>query len=406
MSELINNSEHRVNNLKELILKLHKGESVESTQAELKKVMGEVPYGEVVQAEEQLIREGLDREEVLKHCDLHSEALKGNLQSKFSKEIPENHPVDVFLKENRELEKLIESIRKLYPGENDAEPKEILFEINKQFNLLMDVDKHYLRKEHLVFPFLEKHNITGPPMVMWGKHDETRELLKSCFTAFEEKENADLEAVNGFVELLFEPAFKSVEEMIYKEDNILLPMCVDTFTDIEWYQIDRQSDDIGFCLYYPEKRWEPEFDEEPKDTIRDEKFKLPTGAFLPEELHAMMSTLPLDITFVDKDDKVRYFSHGPDRIFVRSKAILGREVQYCHPPSSVHIVNQILEDFKSGRQDSAKFWINFHNKFIHISYYAIRDEENNYLGTVELTQDIGEYRALEGERRILQYDDK
>lgn len=407
MSEFINNSEHRVKNLKELILRLHKGESVESTQKELKKVMGEVPYGEVVQAEEELIKEGLDREEVLKFCDLHSDALKGNLMSKFSKEIPEGHPVDVFINENRELEKVIENIRKLYPTKEakDIKPPEVLLEINKQFNLLMDVEKHYVRKENLVFPFLEKHNITGPPMVMWGKHDETRGLLKSAFSVFDEKENLDLETLNGFIELIFEPALKSIEEMIYKEENILFPMCIDTFTDIEWYQVDQQSDDIGFCIYFPEKRWQPNFETTDNEKRDDAKVRVSTGALKPEELEAMMNSLPLDLTFVDKDDKVRYFSHGKDRIFTRSKAILGREVQYCHPPSSVHIVNQILDDFKSGKQDAAKFWIDFHGKYVHISYYAVRDKNGKYLGTVELTQDIVEYRSLEGERRILQYDD-
>lgn len=407
MSEFINNSEHRVKNLKELILKLHKGESVENTQKELKKALGEIPYGEVVQAEEELINEGsVEREEVLKFCDLHSDALKGNLMSKFSKEIPEGHPVDVMIKENREIEKVIENIRKLYPKENEeCNPAEILSEINKQFNLLMDVEKHYLRKENLVFPFLEKHNITGPPMVMWGKHDENRAMLKSAFSVFSEKENADLEALNGFIELMFEPALKSVAEMIFKEENILFPMCIDTFTDIEWNEIDLQSDEIGFCIYYPENRWEPDFDAVSEiNRKEDSKFKLSTGSLSPDELEGMFNALPLDITFVDKDDKVRYFSHGTDRIFQRSKAILGREVQYCHPPSSVHIVNQILDDFKSGKQDAAKFWINFHGKFVHISYYAVRDKVGNYLGTVELTQDIAEFKELEGERRILQYD--
>lgn len=407
MSEFLNNSEQRVKNLKELILKLHKGESVESTQKELKEVLGKVPYGEVVQAEEELINEKLvEQEEVLKFCDIHSDALKGNLMSKFSKEIPEGHPIDIMISENREIEKVIENIRKLYPTENNEQtPAEILNEINKQFNLLMDVEKHYVRKENLVFPFLEKHNITGPPMVMWGKHDETRGMLKSAFAVFDEKENADLEALNGFIELMIEPALKSITEMIYKEESILFPMCIDTFTDIEWYEIDQQSDEIGFCIYYPEKRWEPGFDTE-KETIKkeDSKFKLSTGSFSTEELEGMFNALPLDITFVDKDDKVRYFSHGTDRIFQRSKAILGREVQYCHPPASVHIVNQILDDFKSGKQDAAKFWIDFHGKYVHISYYAVRDNEGKYLGTVELTQDIKEYRELDGERRILQYD--
>ncbi|MDZ7764406.1 MAG: PAS domain-containing protein [Melioribacteraceae bacterium] len=221
---------------------------------------------------------------------------------------------------------------------------------------------------------------------------------------FDEKENLDNETLNGFIELMFEPALKSIEEMIYKEEKILLPMCVDTFTDIEWYQIDRQSDDIGFCIYFPEKRWEPNFETKENEKRDDAKVRVSTGALKPEELEAMMNSIPLDLTFVDKDDKVRYFSHGKDRVFQRSKAILGREVQYCHPPSSVHIVNQILDDFKTGKQDAAKFWIDFHGKYVHISYYAVRDNEGKYLGTVELTQDIKEFRELEGERRILQYD--
>ncbi len=408
MSEFLNNSEQRVKNLKELILKLHQGDSVEATQKELKEVLGNVPYGEVVQAEEELINEKLvERGEVLKFCDRHSDALKGNLMSKFSKEIPEGHPVDVFINENRELERVIENIRKTYPVENETavNAADVLLEINKLFNLLMDVEKHYLRKENLVFPYLEKHNITGPPMVMWGKHDETRALLKSAFSIFDEKENLDLETLRGFIEFMFEPALKSIKEMIFKEESILFPMCIDTLTDIEWYQIDQQSDEIGFCIYYPEKRWEPEFDTEIKSNIKeDSKFKLSTGNFSIEELEGMFNALPLDITFVDKDDKVRYFSHGTDRIFQRGKAILGREVQYCHPPASVHIVNQILDDFKSGKQNAAKFWIDFHGKYVHISYYAVRDNEGKYLGTVELTQDIKEYRELDGERRILKYD--
>ncbi|MBN1300656.1 MAG: DUF438 domain-containing protein [Melioribacteraceae bacterium] len=403
MSEYINNSEHRVSKLKQLLLKLHNGESVEETQKDLKNLMGAVPYGEVVQAEEELIKEGLDRSEILKFCDLHSDALKGNLLSNYSKEIPEGHPVEIFVNENRELERVIESIRRLYPTESETgSPPEVLAGIHKQFNLLMDIEKHYQRKENLIFPFLENHNITGPPMVMWGKHDETRALLKSCFTAFSEKD-VDMDAVRGFIDLLFEPALKSIAEMIFKEDKILMPMCIDAFTDIEWYEIDKQSDEIGFCLYYPPERWSPGI-EIGTSHENGSLFKLSTGSFSPEELEGIFNCIPLDFTFVDANDKVKYFSHGTDRIFQRSKAILGREVQYCHPPSSVHIVNQILDDFKSGKQDAAKFWINFSGKYVHISYYAVRDKEGKYLGTVELTQDIGEYRELEGERRILQYD--
>ena len=131
---------------------------------------------------------------------------------------------------------------------------------------------------------------------------------------------------------------------------------------------------------------------------------MPTGHVTVEQLTAVLSTLPLDLTFVDADDRVAFFSEGPDRIFARSKAIIGRKVQHCHPPSSVDIVDRILDDFRSGRENVAEFWIDFHGKFVHIRYFAVRDKDGKYLGTVELTQDVAPLRALEGERRLLQYN--
>lgn len=409
MSELINNSRIRIDELKKLILDLHNGKSVEETQQKLKEKMSKVPYGEVVQAEEELISEGLDRNDILKFCDLHSEALKGSIDTSHAKLIPEGHPVDIFIKENREIEKVIDKLRHLFFEARKSEPtasaNELLFKVRSEFNLLMDIEKHYLRKENLLFPFLEKYNITGPPMVMWGKHDETRSFLKSCFSLFDEATNVDINTFNDFVEMLLNPTIKSIEEMIYKEEKILFPMCMDTLTEIDWYEILKQSDEIGYCLYYPEIKWTPEFSIDEKISEENtERIKFSTGSFTKEELEAMINTLPIDITFVDKNDKVKFFSNSKHRIFARPKAVLGRQVQFCHPPSSVHIVNQIVDDFKSGRQDSAKFWINLRGKFVHIAYYAVRNEIGEYLGTVEVSQELDEYRNLIGERRILQYD--
>lgn len=409
MSELINNSRIRVDELKKLILDLHKGESVESTKEKLKEKMASVPYGEVVQAEEELIAEGLERDEVLKFCDLHSEALKGSIDTSHSKKIPEGHPIDIFIKENRELEKVIDKIKHIVFEATfrkaDELADDLLLKIRSEFNLLMDIEKHYLRKENLLFPFLEKYNITGPPMVMWGKHDETRSFLKSCFALFDEAKNVDIQSFNDMVEMLINPTLKSIEEMIYKEEQILFPMCMDTLTEIDWYEILNQSEEIGYCIYYPEKKWKPEFAKGEEQIVESsDRIKFETGSFTREELESVLNTLPVDITFVDKNDKVKYFSNGKQRIFARPKAVLGRQVQFCHPPSSVHIVNQIVDDFKSGRQDSAKFWINFHGKFTHIAYYAVRNENGEYLGTLEVSQELDEYRNLTGERRILQYD--
>jgi DUF438 domain-containing protein len=411
MSELINNSKKRVEELKKLILQLHEGYSVEETKSKLTELMGSVPYGDVVQAEEELIQEGLDREEVLKFCDIHSEALRGKIDTSHAKEVPAGHPVDTFRKENLEITKLLKGIKDLFEENSKRDPnadsKDILASLNSMFNQLMDIDKHYMRKENQLFPYLEKYEITGPPMVMWGKDDEIRGLLKSCFSLFKEQEEATAETVNGFIEMMFAPTVKAIEDMIYKEEEILFPMSMDTLTEIDWYEIYEQSDETGYCLFYPEIKWEPNITIEKKDSVTDEsKVKFSTGALKLNELESMINSLPIDLTFVDKDDRVRYFSHGKERIFDRPKTILGREVKFCHPPSSVHIVNEIVDDFKSGRQDSAKFWINVQGKFVHIAYYAVRDENGEYLGTVEMSQEIGEYRELEGERRILQYDEK
>jgi hypothetical protein len=131
---------------------------------------------------------------------------------------------------------------------------------------------------------------------------------------------------------------------------------------------------------------------------------LPTGALSLEQLKAMFATLPVDITFVDAEDRVRFFSEGPSRVFARPKAILGRLVQHCHPPGSVGLVERILSDLRSGRQDVAEFWIDFKGRFAHIRYFALRDEKGTYLGTLEVTQDLTRERSLQGERRLLQYE--
>ena len=409
MSEIINNSRARVDKLKELIQNIHKGVSVEETKAKLGELMGSVPYGEVVQAEQELIQEGLPEEEVIQYCDLHSAALKGKIDKDGTKTVPAGHPVDTFQKENTEVTVVVKKLRHLFntilKDNLKTNVAETLIIIQQQFNMLQDIDKHYLRKENLLFPYLEKNNITGPPVVMWAKHDEVRGFLKSSFSIFESAGEMDTEALKGAIELMFEPTIKSIDEMIFKEESILFPMSLDALTELEWYEIYKQSVEIGFCLYDPEIKWKPEGVTESEDHIYETgRVQLSTGSFKMDELEALFKALPFDLTFVDKNEKVRYFSHGKDRIFARTRSILGRQVQHCHPPQSVHIVNQIVDDFRSGRQNEATFWINMKGMMVFIAYYAVRNDDGEYLGTLEVTQNISPLRALEGERRLLQYD--
>jgi uncharacterized protein len=406
MSEIINNSRERVNELKTLILDLHNGVSLEETRKKLSELMASVPYGEVVQAEEELINEGLPSEEVLKHCDLHSEALKGNIDLSGVKPVPPGHPVDTFRKENKALMEVTDKVKHLkFRIKNGSS---ILMEIRSLFNQLTDIEKHYLRKENLLFSYLEKHEITGPPVVMWGKDNEIRTTLKYALDLLKEVKEASVEELEGYFDLAFLPAVKAIDEMIFKEENILFPMSLDALSEQEWFEIYSQSDEIGYCLISPSTEWKPEKSHiaQQKKGATSDRIQLSTGSFTSEELEGIFGSIPYDLTFVDKEDNVRFFSHGENRIFQRNKAILGRKVQYCHPPQSVHIVEKILEDFKSGSQDSAKFWIPFNGMFVHIAYYAVRNSNGEYLGTLEVTQDLTPLQQVSGERRLLTYDEQ
>jgi hypothetical protein len=391
-----------------MILQLHEGTAPEAVKQQLIRLLGKVPYNDVVAVEQELIKEGLPQEEVLKLCDIHTMALDGILDHSDVKTAPPGHPVHTFKEENRALRKEIQALIQLYQDVRNANDKrrvsDLFDDIHRHFNALMDVEKHYLRKENLLFPFLEKHGVTGPPTVMWGKHDETRELLKGAVESLGVTEGISVEEARTVVDLVLEPASKAVEEMIGKEEEILFPMCLDTLNDAEWVQIEKQSIEYGFCLYDPEVKWIPE-GVEIEEAVSGEsgKIQLSSGGFDVQELNAILNTIPFDMTFVDKDDKVRYFTQGRERIFARSRAILGRNVRQCHPPSSVHVVENILEDFKSGKEDHTAFWITLGDRFIHIEYFALRNEKGDYLGTLEVSQDLTAKRKLEGEQRLLQY---
>lgn len=410
MSELIDNSGYRKERLKELILKLHEGEDPQTVRKDLISTLQHIPYGEVVEVEQELILNGLPETEVLRLCDVHGEVLSGHIDLSGATIVPPGHPVDVFKQENKQLEKEIQkalSLLDLLPGIDQEQFPEFVLQLLTSFNALMDVDKHYKRKENLVFPFLEKKEITGPPKVMWGKHDEIREQLKGCLEILRDKALKKQDLLDA-VDLLFMPVLKALYEMTVKEEEILFPMCLDTLTEAEWWQIYEQTMDYGYTLYEPEFQWKPEGFELRRNATTDIQnetgtVKLPSGSFSASEIMAILNTLPVDLTFVDKNDKVKYFTQGNERIFPRSLSIINRDVRLCHPPASVHIVEKILDDFKSGRESKASFWIQKQGQFVLIEYYALHDENGDYQGTLEVSQDLTQARKLKGEKRILSY---
>jgi uncharacterized protein len=410
MSELIDNRSHRIRTLKEIIQRLHQGEAPEQVKSQLVELVRETDAGEIAAMEQELMADGVPLEQILGMCDLHSEVLRGLIAQPIELPIRAGHPVDTLRRENQALQQAADQLRatfqRLCQTSDAAERGDVLLECRNHFNDLMDLEKHYRRKENLLFPFLEKHGITGPSKVMWGKDDQVREMLRSLGEALAEQEVSPAEwAV--IEQTVLQPALAALEEMIYKEEKILIPLALDTLNDVEWGEIWAQSPEYGWCLVEPGDAYRPPQTVGPGQPIEVPSggaLVFPTGAMTIEQLRGIFAALPVDLTFVDADDRVRYFSEGADRVFARSKAIIGRKVHHCHPPKSVHVIEQILSDFKEGRQNVAEFWIQMHGRFVHIRYFAVRNEQGEYLGTLEVTQDLTRLRQLDGERRLLQYE--
>ena len=410
MSELINNRQNRIEIMKTLVRQLHDGSAPSKVKSQLETMLKEADYSDVFRMEIQLIEEGVPQESIQDLCDTHTHVLRKQLDLQETPETSLGHPVHTFIQENAALTertglvKLLVAEIESMDNNDDALPK--MREIQLQLNELMDTDKHYRRKENLIFPYFEKKGVPGVPAVMWGKDDEVRDLLKGTIAGLQGIDSIEASEAKAYNLFTVIPSVEAVDEMIYKEEKVFLPTALDLLSDVEWYEIYSQTEEIGYCLYVPEFEWMPEDIELDQLDIKsmDGKIQLPTGLFTLEEMISMFQTLPFDMTFVDKDDNVGFFSDSPERIFDRTRAILGRKVQYCHPPSSVNIVNQILEDFKSGKETQARFWINMGPKLIYIVYYALKGKNDEYLGTLEVTQDLTDIKNIEGERRILTYE--
>jgi DUF438 domain-containing protein len=415
MSEFINNREHVMENkserqemLKEIIKELHAGKDVAEVKAKFEEAVGDVTVAEISQLEQALMQEeAIPVSEVQRLCSVHAEVFKGSIEEIHRSEKPEDepgHPIHTWKMENKEIDRLVNFKLQLHKERFEKEDSdENRFKLIEDLNLLWDVDKHYSRKENLLFPYLEKYGIFGPTKVMWGVDDAIRFVIKDAKRALTSYAGYK----NEVIELL-DQVIKEVSEMIFKEEEILFPMALETLTEDEWVKIAAESEAIGFCLTAPEGVWKPkrhplavETEEEAEEAGFDGYIRFETGIVSLKQLETLLNHMPVDLTFIDENDVVRYFSHGKERIFARTKAVIGRTVQNCHPPQSVHVVEKLLQDFKSGVKDVEDFWINMGDKFIYIRYFAVRDEAGKYMGTLEFTQNVSEIRALEGEKRIL-----
>jgi len=348
--------------------------------------------------------------------DFYQDVVEEKLASSTINTFAPGHPVRVYLEENRLLRSLFAQTRKTDPRSDKALFQEI-------FQKICTVELHFVRKENQLFPLLEKHGWDSPSKNMWAFHDEIRAQLKEIRIALE-ADNIDL-ILEKFPHLQSE-----MQRLMGVEEERLLPNAMNLLTDEEWEDMRLGDEEIGWMLDEVPPPFPPivEGSEEiPEATVEIETPKpkrlkstpkrakeLPfsiedadhfdEGYLTPEQVNFIFKFLPVDITYVNEDDRVVFYNRGDDRVFPRSANIIGREVKFCHPPKSVDNVLRILEEFKKGTQDHADFWINMRGKFIHIRYFAVRDEQKNYRGVIEMSQDVTEIRALEGEQRLLDWD--
>ena len=397
----------RLAELHAIVKDLHAGKTVDEVKPRFEELIKDIEATEIAAMEQKLIDGGVPDTEVKRLCDVHVQVFADALEGHAPISVPAGHPLDTFQRENQALLQVTASLRKV--AEAVGEPPggaawaRLKGALASTVERLAEVDKHYLRKENQLFPFLEEHGVEGPSKVMWAIHDDIRALLKQARQTIAADDAAI--AVSTCLALV-----KMVDDMVTKEDKVLHPMAVDTLSEAEWIKIRAGEDDIGYAFIEGVPDWPPqaaaaaggETAEAPAAGADADLLALHTGDLSLEELNLMLGVLPIDFQYVDEHDRVRFYSEG-HRIFPRSPGVIGRKVQNCHPPASVHKVQQIVDAFRAGEKDTAEFWIDLRGRFVHIRYFAVRDAAGAYRGVVETSQDVTDIRALEGQRRLLDW---
>ena len=400
--EVLKDAESRHEVLKDIIRDLHQGVDMSVLKKRFYELIKDVEYSEIAKMEQKLMEEGMPESEVKRLCDVHVQVFKESLEAKELPAVPAGHPVHTLMLENRAAEGLMNEITAILEKVCDPPVREIYKQQQGRLGVLLErlseINLHYLRKENQLFPVLELHGITGPSEVMWAIHDDIRELLKKAKSEILGPPSSEvLKTISDMV--------KAVTDMIYKEEHILFPMCMDMLTGEDWARAEKGEEEIGYAWIKPEKGWKPEAapgGETPAAAAGE--IVLDTGHLSAEQINLLLTHLPVDISFVNEKDEVVYYSQTKERIFPRSPGVIGRKVQNCHPPKSFHMVHKILDEFRAGNRDTAEFWIQMKGRVLHIRYFAVRDNNRQYRGTLEVSQDITEIQKLTGNKRLLDWD--
>lgn len=320
------------------------------------------------------------------------------MENRTESTIQDGHPIHTYFKEADVIHQLLEEI-------TNVNPKEEFQKFYNIFNQLATVERRFERKENQLFPFLEEKGWTGPSRNMWSFHDTIREMFRIVRKNLDDK---DFTSVQHNLDLIRQSLYRLMDV----EENVLFPNALDILDDQDWIKMRKGEEEIGWMLSTPPLSYpkEAEYVYPSEDIVRrtDVKFSKEAlhydeGFMTVEQVNLLFKTLPIDLTYVDENDKVIFYNRGEERVFPRSAGIIGREVRFCHPPKSVDTVLQILEAFRSGKENEASFWITYKERLIYIRYFAVRDTNKNYKGVIEMSQDITDIKNINGERRLLEW---
>ena len=380
--------EERQEILKNLMLRLHAGEDKEVIQEEFNEVFDEISPYEIQLMERNLMSEGITFAEIMSLCNVHANLMgsKVNTQTSVADFEQPGHPVHVMKMENLAIRGALDRVERLLVNYLETKDSTIEKGLRRQISLLDQFENHYQRKEYAMFPIMEKKGITAPPKVMWGVHDQIRDLYRDFKKALNDGKESTLEE--------FQIARDEMLEMIQKEENILIPMVEQVFHVDDWETIASQSPEYGYCIVKPEKEWavKKSFSPVKEETQIESEGDIPlsTGSLSLKELNLILNLLPMELSFVDAQNIVKYYNegNGEEKIFKRTPSAIGRDVILCHPPRVHETVQTIFEQLKSKQKEKEEMWFKTEDKMVHVTYHAVWDEEGKYMGCLEYVQDI------------------
>ncbi|MFB3888617.1 MAG: DUF438 domain-containing protein [Candidatus Bathyarchaeia archaeon] len=404
-------TENKKAQIKEAIRQLHAGVPPEQVKETFRAVLETADPVEIAKIEEELVKEGMEKTQLRKLCDVHMAIFKEQLEKQMPPVAP-NQPISILMEEHKIMLKLAEELSALAKRINKiTDMRYATEEIHRVQHIaedFTDSEKHFQREENALFPIIEKHGVTEPPAVMWMEHTDIKEQKKKLHALVTELEKTGFQNYKQQLAETAQLLGNLLQSHFFKENSILFPTALNLVTEQEWTEVRKEFDEIGYCCFTPPALTA----QAPKAAAEQAKAKTPegllqleTGSFTKDQLEAVLNTLPVDITFVDADDTVQYFNKPDQRLFIRAKAVLGRKVALCHPAKSLATVSRIVESFKNGKKNTAEFWITLNGRFVHIRFFAVRDSNGKYLGAIEVVQDLTDIKKLEGERRLLDWKD-